>query len=241
MLRGGAKSGIASSSAPNHRIDRKGKALLKGPAGVVGRVVNNSKNRGKAAAAGGPKNKQSGGGTATIPSEVFNLVKAIVGVGVLSLPAGIANFGNSPSVLIPALFMIAGIGVLSAYGFAVIGKVCSYTGATSYREAWSESVGASTSWIPAWSTTLKTFFACLAISMVLADTFTGLFQRSGSERTAVLVGLTVLLLLPLCWMKNLSSLAPFSLAGVLGMAYTAVAMTVRYLDGSYGPAGGARQ
>lgn len=29
-----------------------------------------------------------GEGTATIPSEVFNLVKAIAGAGVLSLPAG---------------------------------------------------------------------------------------------------------------------------------------------------------
>ena len=29
-----------------------------------------------------------GGGTATIPNEIFNLVKNIVGAGVLSLPAG---------------------------------------------------------------------------------------------------------------------------------------------------------
>ena len=29
-----------------------------------------------------------GGGTASIPSEVFNLIKSIVGAGVLSLPAG---------------------------------------------------------------------------------------------------------------------------------------------------------
>ena len=31
---------------------------------------------------------QVGSGTATIPNEVFNLVKSIVGAGVLSLPAG---------------------------------------------------------------------------------------------------------------------------------------------------------
>ena len=30
----------------------------------------------------------TGGGTASIPNEVFNLVKSIVGAGVLSLPAG---------------------------------------------------------------------------------------------------------------------------------------------------------
>ena len=34
------------------------------------------------------ESKQVGGGTASIPNEIFNLVKSIVGAGVLSLPAG---------------------------------------------------------------------------------------------------------------------------------------------------------
>jgi hypothetical protein len=38
--------------------------------------------------AGGAEGEQVGTGTATIPNEVFNLVKSIVGAGVLSLPAG---------------------------------------------------------------------------------------------------------------------------------------------------------
>jgi amino acid permease len=177
-----------------------------------------------------PKAGVVSGGTATIPNEIFNLVKAVVGVGVLSLPAGIAAFGNNPSALVPALSLIAIIGILSGYGFAVIGKVCAYTGATSYRDAWSKSVGPSTSWIPAWSTTLKTFVACLAFSMVLADTFASLLGTQ--ERTKALLGVTAMLL-PLCLMKSLSSLAPFSLLGVIGMLFTATAMTVRYLDGSY--------
>ena len=41
------------------------------------------------------------------------------------------------------------------------------------------------------------------------------------------------LALPLCLLKNLSSLAPFSLAGIAGMLYTAVAMAFRCFDGSY--------
>lgn len=35
-----------------------------------------------------PRGGDVGEGTATIPNEVFNLVKSIVGAGVLSLPAG---------------------------------------------------------------------------------------------------------------------------------------------------------
>ncbi len=151
----------------------------------------------------------AGTGTATIPQEVFNLVKGIVGVGVLSLPAGIAVFADSPAGLGPALFLIAAMGILSAFGFATIGRVCAYTGATSYRQAWSLSVGPRTSWIPSWSATLKTSMACLAYSMVLADTFCSLL--GSTQRTKVLLGLTIAILLPLCWLKDLASLSPFSL------------------------------
>lgn len=167
---------------------------------------------------------------ATIPNEVFNLVKAIVGVGVLSLPAGVAAFGSAPSAFIPAAILITVIGIMSGYGFSLIGRVCAYTGAKSYRDAWSRTVGPSTSWIPAWSTTLKTFLACLAFSMVLADTFSSLLD---TDRNSTLLYVTLVVLTPLCMMKDLKSLAPFSLLGVLGMTYTAVAMTVRWIDGTY--------
>lgn len=195
--------------------------------GVTGGARFGRKGRGAKAVV---KRKISNPDGASIPNEVFNLVKGIVGVGVLSLPAGIAAFADAKSAVVPALLIIAAIGILSGYGFAIIGKVCAYTGATTYREAWAESVGESTSWIPAWSATLKTSLACLAFSMVLGDTFSSLL---GTARTPTLIGMTSLILLPLCLMKNLKSLAPFSLLGVLGMAYTALAMTVRWLDKSY--------
>eukprot|EP00804_Cyclotella_cryptica_P021984 CCRYP_000912-RD/>CCRYP_000912-RD protein AED:0.42 eAED:0.42 QI:257/0.66/0.75/1/0.66/0.75/4/85/473 len=176
-----------------------------------------------------------GGGEATMSNEMFNMVKAVVGVGVLSLPAGIAAFGNAPSAAIPAAALIATIGSIAAYNFSLIGRLCAITGAASYRGAWEKSVGASTAWIPAVSCVVKTFFAVLAYSMVLGDTFSALFTTLGMNvsREVSLVGLTLVVLLPLCLLKNLSSLAPFSLAGIAGMLYTAVAMGIRFLDGSY--------
>lgn len=83
---------------------------------------------------GGQEATAVSGGTASIPNEVFNLVKGIVGVGVLSLPAGIAAFGDAPGAVLPAVGLVAGIGAVSAYGFSLIGRVCSFTGARSYRE-----------------------------------------------------------------------------------------------------------
>lgn len=165
----------------------------------------------------------------------FNLVKSIVGAGVLSLPAGVAAFGNAPSAMIPAAILISFIGALSAYGFALIGRVCSYTGASSYREAWQKTIGDETSAIPAAACTLKTTMAVTAYSMILADTFRSLFATAGLSltRSTTLLLITSVVILPLCLLKNLASLAPFSLLGVVGMGYTAFAMAVRYLKGAY--------
>lgn len=174
-------------------------------------------------------------GTASVTQLCFNLVKGIVGAGVLSLPAGIAAWASAPSAVVPAIAMIAAIGGLSGYGFALIGRCCAYTNTKSYRDAWSATVGKKSSLIPAVAVTCKTFAAILAYSMILGDTFVSLLATAGIQATKVptLLGVTSFILLPLCLLKNLSSLAPFSLVGSLGMIYTALAMLVRYLGKSY--------
>lgn len=158
----------------------------------------------------------------------------------LSLPAGVAAFGNAPSALIPATVLIAVIGAMSGYCFSLIGRVCEMTGATTYRSCWDKTVGASSSWLPASACTFKTSAANIAYSMILADTFKALAATAGYEisRANTLFGITGAVLLPLCLMKNLASLAPFSLLGIAGMGFTTFAMFVRYIGGSYSvPAG----
>ena len=152
-----------------------------------------------------------------------------------SSPAGIGAFGNAPGAILPATALIGTIGFFSAYGFSLIGRVCSYTGGVSYRDAWSKTVGDSSSWIPAVTCTFKTCMAILAYSMILADTGRALLAAAGVEatRNAALLGITGTTLLPLCLLKNLSSLAPFSLLGIGGMFYTTFAMAARYLGGAY--------
>lgn len=81
------------------------------------------------------------GGTATIPNEILNLVKCIVGAGVLSLSAGVAAFGSAPSALIPAAFLIAVMGATSAYTFMLLARVSAMTGAMSYADAWNKTRG----------------------------------------------------------------------------------------------------
>ena len=89
--------------------------------------------------------------------------------------------------------------------------------------------------ITAVTCTFKTCFAVLSYSMILADTIRALAGSFGIQttRTLALLGVTGTTLLPLCLLKNLSSLAPFSLVGIAGMFYTTIAMALRYLGGSY--------
>jgi len=76
--------------------------------------------------------------------------------------------------------------------------------------------------------------------MILADTISALLASVGvvATRTQSLLGVTGIVLLPLCLMKNLSSLAPFSLVGIIGMLYTTFGMAARYFSGAYALPGG---
>lgn len=200
-------------------------------------------------------------GTATIPEEVFNLVKSIIGAGAFSLPAGVALMGSNGSGMKSTLgisfVLVAVMGSISAYTFSMIARVCKMTNSKTYSDCWQATRGRSLAWIVALSSTLDCFAGNLTFSMVLADTFrqllSALFKLGGSttnypavfaamesfsSRSRVLLVLTATLLIPLCCVKNMSTLAPFSLIGILGMVYTAIVIALRYVDGSYGVPGG---
>lgn len=153
---------------------------------------------------------------------------------------GVAAFGNAPSAMIPASILIAVMGVISAYTFALIGRVSKSTNTMSYSDAWDATVGKSTSYIIAFSCFIDCWFGNLSYSMILADTISNLLASVGiaATRTQSLLGVTGVVLLPLCLMKNLASLAPFSLVGIIGMLYTTFAMAMRYFGGSYVSPGG---
>ena len=162
-----------------------------------------------------------------------------MGAGVLSLPYGVAAFGNSGSALVPAAGLIALMGVLSGYTFGLIGRVCQNTNTMSYSDAWDATVGKKFSPLIAFSCFIDCFAGNLSYSMILADTLMNLLASTGVvvSRTQSLLGVTGVVLLPLCLMKNLSSLAPFSLVGIGGMLYTTLAMGLRWWTKAYAPAG----
>lgn len=182
------------------------------------------------------------GGEASVLSSIFNLAKSVVGIGVLSLPGGAAFLSDSPITLVPACLVGALMGTLAAYSFSSIGKACDMHQSKSFQDVWAKSVSARTAWMVSAGITAKCLMASLACSIIIGDTFSSLAQTFGfssffRNRRNIIMLLTSTILLPLCSLESLSTLAPFSILGLVGILYTAFFMTVRYAQGSYSAAG----
>jgi len=106
-------------------------------------------------------------GSSTISSSILNLAKTILGAGILSLPYGVAAFSDSPSVLLPSSILLLIMGAMSAYSFSSIGKACEVHGVKSFSDAWAKSVDGKTAPFISFIITFKTFFACLAYSIII--------------------------------------------------------------------------
>ena len=87
-------------------------------------------------------------GQASLPSSTANLVKSIVGSGVLSLPVGLAAFSSSRAALVPALALLSVAGTVSGYCFSMVARVCAATDSSSWGEAWSKSARCQSSRAP---------------------------------------------------------------------------------------------
>lgn len=109
------------------------------------------------------------------------------------------------------------------------------TWTVTFREAWEETMGSEGAVWVALCNTLKPALGNLGYSMILADTVRALFETMdlGVSRTTSLFLITIVALLPLCMLKNLKVLAPFSILGTMVFVLVALVMGVRYLDGTY--------
>lgn len=217
---------------------------------------------------GRPVSVRNFGGTSTITRSSITLVKNIVGAGVLALPSGVSTFATSPSAVIPSSIWLVVMGIVFGYEFQLIGKVCDMTVSSTFREAWDDTVGRNidnddrdniddevhppSSSLPSslvsrhagtvvsWVNMLKPALANLAYSMILADTFRSLFATIGWDvtRTGCLLLVTLMGILPLCLLKNLDALAPFSMLGTVSILLITVCMGIRCYDGTYDPIDG---
>jgi len=171
----------------------------------------------------------------SMTASTFNVIKACVGSGVLSLPSAIAAVTSNKLAVIPATAAFATLGALSAYSFYLIGKLCEMTKATSLEEIWSKSVNDRTKYIIGLACFITPLGAALSYSIILGDTTALLATTVGLPsltRNKAILGLSACVLYPLTLMKDLAKLAPVSMVGVAGIVTTAIFMVYRAL-GSY--------
>ena len=178
-------------------------------------------------------------GQATISSTIASMSKNLIGCGALSLANGIAMCANTPRAVLAGNFWILVLGAIFGYFCWLIGKVCHITERTTYRGIWQETVGYRGSLAVSIFNGLKAALANLAYAAILADTVRSLLLSAGIDmsRGLCLILVTIVAILPLCMLKSLHRLAPFSVLGTAGVIFTALAMAIRYYDGSYQPGG----
>jgi len=179
--------------------------------------------------------------TESMPAAVFNVCKAQIGSGILALPYAVSKVGDQPRVLIGSSILVVIMGILSAYSFFNIGRMCNDNGAAlSLGEFWEKEVDPNTAWIVSIACFMAPFCVALTYSIAMADTISSLLQSMSlpailSNRSSSLMAVTLFVLYPLCNLRSLAALSPFSLVGVISVLLTAVVMCMKLVSGAYGP------
>lgn len=179
----------------------------------------------------------------SVGQTTVNMVKNIVGSGMLSLPAGVAAFSGSRMAIAPSLSFCLLFGLISAYAFTLIADACKRTGESTYAGAWEKIIGPKTKVLPALACFAKMAIGCISFSMILGDCFSLIASPLGlpaaiASRSGMMLLITALVIFPLCQLKSLAPLAKFSVLGVLSNVYICCFILLRCFDGTYA-AGGA--
>mmetsp|Transcript_110366 Transcript_110366/g.235708 ORF Transcript_110366/g.235708 Transcript_110366/m.235708 type:complete len:429 (+) Transcript_110366:68-1354(+) len=156
----------------------------------------------------------------TVLATVINLLKNMVGAGLLNVCIAF----QYASVIGGCLIMLYSAFVCTA-GFLIIGYCCSKTGCTTFRELWRTSLGASSEKVVDAVLFFHTLFSCVGYITMIGDfsvkSASGLLPGSilAERREVSMILITVLTIFPLSLYKSLDALKHTS---VIGLAITAV-------------------
>jgi len=175
-------------------------------------------------------------------SMTINLAKNIVGSGVLALAAGVSTFSGAKVAIAPALAVLFFLAAVSGYSFSLIARLGEAVGATTYRDTWAKIFGERSALLPAATVTFKTVVGGLSYAIIIGDSISSIASLCGAppllcRANPWIIITSVCVLLPLCLLRDLSSLAIGSYLGTGGTLFTAFFMWTRLLDKSYAPGG----
>jgi len=192
---------------------------------------------------GGAKtNLKTNDGASSVASTTFNVMKAMLGSGVLALASGLAAVSDQKSMIIPANILFLVLGALSAYTFALYGRLCHATGAKSLGEIWKRVYDTNDSTPISLASFSFCYGSCLIFLLIIGDTMNSLVKAAmassssktlsslagllASRQTAIL-SIAATMLWPLCNLKSLAALAPFSIIGVVASIVSSAFVALR--------------
>jgi sodium-coupled neutral amino acid transporter 11 len=169
---------------------------------------------------------------------IINIVADLCPHGMLPLAYGIAQGG--PTGIIPAIALVAVFGSMSAYTMTVFAKMAEETKSNSISELWAKLISDKSRWLADVAVFSLCFGCCVFYSAFVGDIFGALSQAAGvtglfGKRSTVLAIISVIALLPLCLLEDISSLQFSSVLGVVGIMFTVFFHVVRVSDGTYTP------
>lgn len=164
---------------------------------------------------------------ATAVSSVFTLCNSAIGAGVLSLPFAFMRAG-----LVGCFLLCVVLGLAEAFTLYVLSKFAERYDAHSYGSLVRKALGKKLSGILSTILLIYLWGSCIAYLVIVGDTFSSLvYQQFGdillADRRLLITGFGLLVILPLCFPRNLSALEWISLAAVIGFVYTAVVIVIR--------------
>ena len=185
-----------------------------------------------------------GGGTkSTDGAMTVNLTKNMVGAGVFSLSAKVAQISGSTSIMGPVSAMVIALASWATYNFYTLSEVCRITNSSTYPEAWGRTISQNTKFLVSLVIVLAPIIACLSNTIVLTEVLGTLLKVAGApvaisgNRNVVIALLSTFIFYPLCVKKDLGTLKSASAFGLLGHLSALGVMLKRAFDGSYAVGG----
>lgn len=169
-----------------------------------------------------------GSGTATSVSTLFLMLNNTIGAGLLALPY---TFKRS-SLIIGAIAMLL-TGLLNYSAMVLISRSCELSGATSYTELATLSLGKRASALIAAVLSIYTLGSCASYVVLLGDALPEIAELAGGGNSifgtsAFLLAISSLVfLMPLSSMRNLKSLRFTAVGALLIILYTSGLIAIR--------------
>ena len=187
---------------------------------------------------------------------MFMLLKSICGSSMLMLAHGVGSFSDIRWMWLPASVVVVVFALMSAYTYTLVASCCNEVQVATYTDLWAKTISPSSAWIPTTACALFSAIACQIYMIILRDTLMQLanyfitvlpvprpneilasLARGQGWRRLLLARGTHLaalgaVLLPLCLLRSLSSLARVSQLGMVGVLYVACFASWRCITGA---------